>query len=426
MKKKYLYLFLFGALVFRLIFSPFFYHPDVNNHLDWGERFFEYTPSKVYSHSSNVWSYTWPNQPPGTMYLFAAIHKLYLFIFSIVWFVNVKISFFPSTVMPFFEFEFKYLMYKLPAIFSDFGIAYLIYKILFKLKVKQNKALFASLFFLINPAIWYNSTIWGQTDAIISFLFLLGIYFLINKNLFFGVLFVFLSIYVKVSLLIFIPIVVIYIFKNYKFSNIIKNLFVCFLFILLITIPFSKETSNPISYLFFVYTQRVLTQQLHLITANAFNFWAFLTGIDQKPDSLNLLFFNYSIWGYIIFFSFYLILIFKLFRKNEVKNLLWVLGLVAMASFVFLTNMHERYLYPVFPYLGILGFSTNKNVFKIYVLLSLIYLINLYNFWWVPNILIVKNLLLLFDQIVPRILGLVMTITFLYLLKISFSKKYNE
>lgn len=262
MKQKYFYLILFVTLIFRIVISPIFYHPDVNNHIDWGERFFEYGPSKIYDHSSNIWSYTWPNQPPGTMYIFAFMHKIYQLIFSFLWFLNIKIQIFPSFIMPFFEFDFKYVIVKLPAIFADLGVAVLIYKIIVFFKSKNIAAQTAAIFYLFNPAIWYNSTVWGQTDSIISFVFLLGLYFILNKKLFRALIFFALSIYIKISLLIFIPVVAIYIVKNYKTLNIFVNVIFVLFFVGLITLPFSLNNSNPYSYLLFIYNQRVLTQQL--------------------------------------------------------------------------------------------------------------------------------------------------------------------
>ena len=76
MNKKLVWIFAV-ALLFRVVLAFGAWHPDLNNHVDWGIRFFQYGPSKFYAPESNVWNYTWPNQPPGTTYVFAGVRKIF-------------------------------------------------------------------------------------------------------------------------------------------------------------------------------------------------------------------------------------------------------------------------------------------------------------------------------------------------------------
>jgi len=78
--------------------------------------------------------------------------------------------------------------------------------------------------------------------------------------------------------------------------------------------------------------------------------------------------------------------------------------------------MHERYLYPLFPYLTVLVAEGSIGLFM-YILLSVISLLNLYNFWWVPEIGFVKSFLSFGERIMPRILGIVNFAAFLILYK---------
>ena len=119
--RKIISIFIIAFLV-RAVLAFVGWHPDVNNHVDWGIRIFTYGPGKFYAPESNVWNYTWPNQPPGTIYIFALMRKLYELLFSIFWWVNVNVSLFPSTVMTWVE-DYLYIgLLKLPAILSDFGM----------------------------------------------------------------------------------------------------------------------------------------------------------------------------------------------------------------------------------------------------------------------------------------------------------------
>jgi Gpi18-like mannosyltransferase len=413
MKKRKLLLIFITAFLFRFVLAFTTWHPDLRNHMDWGIRFFEYGPAKFFSPDANVWSYTWPNQPPGTIYIFAFVRKLYEILFSIFWWLNINIPSFPSIVMFYLEKNLYPALLKLPAILADLGIAWIIYKI-FKDQKKEKLGFLGSIFFLFNPVIWYNSSLWGQTDSIINFFVLLSFYLLKKKKISLSVLFFAISLFIKLSLLIFLPVFVLYIFKK-KFlpKDIIFSFALSLLFIGFATLPFSA--GEPYFWLYNLYTKKVLVAQLQVITANAFNLWAALTGIHEQPQSLFWGIFSYQVWGYIIFLLVFIPLLYLFLKDDKEDDLWWILALSAFASFMFLTNMHERYLYPLFPYLTILLFK-RKNLLPLFIAISFINFLNLYNFWWVPRIDPLITFMSFGDRLMPRVFGLVNFVLFLLFL----------
>jgi len=400
------FLAVFLLFLIRFVFAFLIYHPDVRNHVDWGIRFFEYGPSKFYAPESNVWSYTWPNQPPGSILIYAFVRKLYEALYSFFWFLNTSIPLFPSNLMYGIEHNLYPSLLQLPAIIADGGIALLIYKILKRIKDTKTGQ-YGALLFLLNPVIWYNSAIWGQTDSIVNFFVLLAFYFVYKKKLFFSILSFAISLYIKVSLAVFAPIFLLILFKKYKVIDILKYSIVVFGIILLITLPFSVGSGkDPISFLVYLYQEKVLTEQLQVITANAFNLWATLTGIHERPHSLPLLGLTYQFWGYILFGFLFFPIFYSLWKKENEKKTYFVIALTAFISWMFLTNMHERYLYPLFPYLTIIA-ALNLTLIPIYWLISIVNLLNLYNFWWYPEISVVKQFLSFGDRLMPRVFGVV-------------------
>lgn len=411
MISKYITPIIVILFLLRAVFSFVVWHPDLNNHSDWGIRFFEYGAREFYAPESNVWSFTWPNQPPGTVYMFVGIRILFEFIFNIFWQININVSVFPSIVMGYLETNLYPALLKLPAILADFGIAYLIYKF-------TNKK-WAGLLWLVNPVVWYNSTIWGQYDGVINFFALLSFYLLSKRKLALSLLFLALSLYIKVTLLIFVPIwLLVAIFQRYKFRDWLISGITSLIFIILLTIPFADK--NPIIWLYELYTKKVFVQQLHVITANAFNLWAGIAGIHERPDSLPFLGLTYHLWGYILFGLSYILLLFRLVKDQRPKAIVWTLAAAAFSSFVLLTNMHERYLYPLFPYFTILlawGFVKNWSYWTV----TVISLLGMYNFWFTPRIEPVVSFLSFNDRLMPRILGFLMFGMFL-----MFIKRYNS
>lgn len=410
------------AFFLRLILSFVTWHPDLNNHVDWGIRFWQYGPEKFYK--ANVWSWTWPNQPPGTIYIFAAMRKLFELVFAFFWFLNIKIPLFPSNVMLFFESNLYQAILKLPSVLADIGLAYLIYRI-FKNQKKAKLGIYGATLFLVNPVTWYNSTIWGQTDSIVNFFGLLAFVLLLEKKLTWAVFAMLLTLYIKLSLLIFLPaFIVILVRQKYKLNTILKSVVIPILVIIALTLPFSQ--GNPIEWLFRIYKDKILTQQLQVITANAFNLWAALTGIHEQKHTLMFGPLSYKTWGEILGIIAIIPAHILIYRKQDVKSVVWGLAIISSSYFMLATNMHERYLYPLFPYLTILVIYY-RLLIPLYAIMSLIHLINLYHFWWYPRIELLVSLLSLGNRLPPRLLGLGNFIAFLWFykkfLKINFSDK---
>ncbi len=411
------------ALLLRLLLAPVVFHPDLSNHMDWGIRFFSYGPSKFYSPESNVWNYTWPNQPPGTIIIFAIIRKIYELIFNLFWQINISLPLFPSSVILLIENHLYSVLLKLPAIFADIGIAYLIYNFLIKLGYPKKAKLGAALF-LFNPVIWYNSSVWGQTDSIINFFFLLALWFLFNNRPVFSLFSVLSSVYVKVSLAIFSPIfLVLFLNKKFSLKQVGISLFVSVSCFALITLFFSYP-KEPIVWLFNLYSKNVLTNQLQVITANAFNFWGIFEGVQPRPHSLFLGPLTYRDWGLLAFTAFYALFIYWVLKKPKETVAIWAMAIVSFFSFMFLTNMHERYLYPLFPYLTILAMQ-DKKIVPIFISVSFTHLLNLYHLWWVPKIEFLESVYSAFDSLLPRLLSLA-NLFLLFKIFVFWRKKFGK
>ena len=148
----------------------------------------------------------------------------------------------------------------------------------------------------------------------------------------------------------------------------------------------------------------MFVQQLHVITANAFNLWAGLTGTHEQPEILPYLGLTFRLWGLILFVIAYIPTLYLVYKKQDVKSVLWALSISAFSSFMLLTNMHERYLYPLFAPLTVLVVTSQISIFA-YLLISGICLLNLYHLWWEPRIQVLIDFMSAGNRLVPRILG---------------------
>ena len=394
--------------VLLVLFSK--WHPDLLNHIDWGIRFLDLGPQKFYENI--FWGVSWANQPLGSILLFALMDLIKNILFTFVLFLNNTFPLFPSFIIPILESNLHVWLVKLPFVLADIGLGYLIYRIVNQIYPK--KAILAASLFLFNPVLIYNSAIWGQTDSLINLLAILGIYLTFQKKYFPGIV-IFLSTFLfKLSLIIYVPIFGLLILKRLKdWKKFILPTIFFVVFVNLLAVPFKLHGFSTFRWLWYMYANRVLPRQGSMLNGNAFNFWVILFGVDLSLSEFNkFLGFSYQHIGRVLYIIFLLPVWFKFFKsKLNLKSLLYTLLLSAFCCFIFLTNMHERYLYPIFPLISILAvlpktFIKTKDI----LWLSAIHFLNLYNLWFYPHISVLKSILISSNFLFCRILSFILLI----------------
>lgn len=393
---KKLLVLLLGALALRLVLIPVAHHGDLNNNISWGNKATEVGLVNYYEGKN--WEYSAPNQPPLYILIFGLTSLINKSIQSLILSLNNSISFFPSTLVWFWENRGVDLTAKLPGILADLGIGLVIYKY-FSERKKQKLGLLLTGIWFFNPVTIYSSSIWGQTDSVVNLLGLLSIIYLFKKNLVVSILYLVLSILFKPSLVIFLPVFLVIILKQkYSLDIWVKAIAYSALVSILITVWFHPQLDLPI-WLFNLYTQKFFPGEIGDLTANAFNFW-WLVDPGKTLDSTLYLGIQARTWGLIVTLVGIGVVVFKLKEKISEKRVFFALSLSAFISFLFMTRIHERYLYPLFPSLTILlGFIPTLVI--PYILISLLHLLNLYHLFWAPEIPVLENLYLspLFMQI---------------------------
>ena len=87
----------FGLRLILVLISG--WHPDLPNHTDWGNRFLIYGSRDFYEHS--IWGVSWPNQPFGSILLFALIAVIHKFLFNFILSSTTLFLFFHLLLFPF-------------------------------------------------------------------------------------------------------------------------------------------------------------------------------------------------------------------------------------------------------------------------------------------------------------------------------------
>jgi len=412
---------LFLGLVLRLLLSIQFYSGDINNHISWGVDILVNGPSGIYDKEFYFrYGTLTPNYPPLILLFFTIVAALYNLFFNLSWWLNENIGLFPSNII--FLFQNPNLLpafFKLPAILADIGIAYFIYKFSRQFIKSEKWSLIASSLVLFNPAFFYNSSLWGQVEAVPTFFVLATFYSLLysKKSSIASLLFI-LALLSKQNAVVFAPIFAIIFIKKFGLKSTIKDLLVSLIFFWLVFFPFGDK--NHLFFPFVTYWNKILVNSVSdYVTYHAFNIWILFVGNERVHDSTTfLLNLSYQLSGYILFG---IVLLFTLWRvyKEKVDAFLSIysITLVSFASFLFLTRLHERHFEPTLPFLLLV--TLKKKLLPIFIFVSIFHFINLYHDWWAPRVDLL-TLLLSDTNIIKIMVGI--TLTSFVFLAITFFK----
>ena len=381
---------LITLILFVLFFlaSVPYYSGDVKNHLAWAQSLLNMGPFGFYERQFPGFSF--PNYPPLAMGLFAACLKLYELTNQIIWFMNSNFKIFPSNLVHFFQWENVQISFlKLPAIISNFGIAFAIYLLINLEKKLKKLALVAAGLFLFNPASFYLSVVWGQIDFLPMMFFLFSLYFIFKKKLYWSIILINLSFLSKQTIIILFPAVAYLYWKTFGIKRASLAFLSVICLIIVSYIPFhglSLTWPFELLRLNFEYVAKVTS-------VNSLNVWGFLFDFKQVPDDLAFLGIAYHIWGQFLFVLFIIPILFKFFQKKiTFENFLSVLTIVGLAYFFFLTRIHERYLAPVIALLTILAMINKKYVTSL-LFFSFLYFTNLYKGLLQPDMLFFNSII---------------------------------
>lgn len=391
LRKRPIVILLFFGLLIRVSLLFVDYSFDVNNHIIWAKDLHTFGWRGFFEHpSSQTFAHEYPNYPPLSLFLFYFVYPLPQLLFSVAWFLNIHISLFPSNLVHLFEQRyFLAAVMKLPAVFFDGALAVLIYLFARKIAPQKKKVgLIAASFVLFNPVFFYNSAFWGQIDVIPLF-FVLWAYYLMeySKRPFLSALVFTASLAFKPTTLIFIPMYALFYYQKFKLKQTLIAGVLSVAFFWASFLPFLSNISivKP----FQLYWANIIqAQSLPYVTNGAFNAWLFIVRFeDAVKDTMPfILGFSYRVVGYAVVGGLSLGILYKAMRmKEKTKGFLISSFLIAFASFLFLTKMHERYFMLPLPFL-ILMYVKDELLKKWIYVLSFLAFINLYHSWAVPFI----------------------------------------
>lgn len=407
---------------------------------DWGRIAFLYNLSDTYKTTHLNFGTLANNMPPGTLYIISAMFNLNIETNKVI----LKIMHVKEGSRHWMNSQLLNGHLRLPSIASDILLSFLIYKIVLSIRKKEKYALIASSLFLFNPVIIYNSSFWGQDDSKNNLFLFVSLYLIYKRKYFMSLLPLFLSFYIKLSLIFLLPIFIFILYRGGVKKVIILSATVFSLIIIcLLTLPISLNSPRWI--VNFLIAN--ISGEIQNITAFAFNFWwvIFMPWIKSgnpinlfnfseirligSPLSNNIYFgLSLSNWAIIIFGLSLLPLLRKVYcLKKKVlqpQNFFLIFSVVVLLGFMLLPRMHERYMYPLFPLL-ITYYGLSQKMLVVIILLTIFHFINLYIVWH-PMILSVMPYTVFDNQFFQWIISLLILLTTIFFYTNSIKKLSNE
>jgi Gpi18-like mannosyltransferase len=255
-------------------------------------------------------------------------------LYMYVLFIIGKISSIPAMI-PYYP-----LLLKLPAIMADIATSYLIYK-LAKKYLSLEISILLSAFYIFNPAIFINSTFWGQVDSFFTLIVVLSVFMLSEKRIGLASALFTAAVLMKPQGIIFLPVLFFELLRQKNLKNFIKAAVSALGTAAIIVLPFSLN--NGVLWIFELFSKTV--GEYPYASVNAFNLFSLL-GANFKNDASTWLLLSYHTWG-MIFIVLITAYSWFIYIKGNSTAFIPAVALLQIAGvFTLSTSMHERYLFP--------------------------------------------------------------------------------
>jgi len=295
-----------AAVKFALL--PFFpgYYLDVNLYRVWALDLFEHGPANAYPGF-------YVNYPPGSLYA--------------SWVVGIIAHLTGVTG------EALRVLVESPPLVADFLLAACAFVLVRRWGRSKRAAWFAMLAIALNPALIYDSLVWGQSDSTLALPLFVSIMAALDSEFELAWALGAFALLVKPQALTYLPILGVWTLLRADFARWWRSALTFVAVIVVAIAPFKID----------LYLSSI---ELFAYTSNkAFNFMALIGGYNV-PDSYTLGGISFFTIGMVLSMSLYPVAAWLLWRRPTTRNFWYAAFLTSFGTFVLSSRMHERYFYP--------------------------------------------------------------------------------
>lgn len=247
------------------------------------------------------------------------------------------------------------LIIKAPSILAEVGLSVLAYRIA-RRRLDRTFGLLCASFVLFNPAMFFDSSVWGQIDAVLTLFIVLTLWFLVREQYIPAAAMYALAVIFKPQAIMFAPVVgLAYVYALFKkggrvralvgiLGGIVAAAAVMAAFIL----PFTG--SQPLTWVIGKYMGTI--QYYNYASINAFNVYT-LFGLNWGAIPVMKLFgYTFTIlgeplaWGTVVLVVICVLVAVLQWRTREQRRFFDLAAFLVISVFMLMHGMHERYMIP--------------------------------------------------------------------------------
>ena len=335
-----------ASFLIRLALFPLKGYPvDTNDFLAW----FNYaTTNGIRTFYTSIWkSNGFVDYPPFNVYLF--------WFFGSIANVASKVGISAVDIV------------KLAPNIFDLGTGVLIYAFVRK-QASFKLAIVTTALYIFNPAVIFDSAVWGQYDAIYTFFLVLSLMLALRSKPNLSAVAFAIGILTKPQGIALAPLIAYLIYKKNGLKQMLLSVVAFAVTVFVVIVPFNWGGS-PIYFLTKIYFEAY--KGYAYTSINAFNLWGLITGMWVPDGYLNIV--GWALFGAFAVFTLYLLN--KRFKTSSEFMAVYAAFMLLFAFFMLPTRIHERYLFPAMSMMALMV-PFVKKARAIYAVLTVTFFIN--------------------------------------------------
>jgi Gpi18-like mannosyltransferase len=242
-----------------------------------------------------------------------------------------------------------YVVKLIPSLFDVATVCLIFVFVRDRLSFKASIA--AAAVYAFNPAVIFNSAVWGQFDSIYTFLLLVSFMLILRGRWTYAVVVFTLAVLTKPQSVALAPLMAYLVYRKQGLCRTLASTLIIAATTLIVVLPI--RWGDPVAFLLDLYFGGY--RMYHYTSVNAFNIWG-IFGF-WKPDTTGVLFLTPFLAGWVLFAVATFLSLYLLDKQLKTWGDLFIFFTAFILLFCFFmlpTRIHERYIFPSLGFLALL------------------------------------------------------------------------
>ncbi len=228
-----------------------------------------------------------------------------------------------------------------PAMVADFVLALLVFVFVRRTAPARRTAAYAAMLLVaLNPALGFDTVIWGQSDSALTVVIMLSAALALDGEFELAWALAALSVLVKPQALMYVPVLGLWTLIKLPYSQWWRSALAAGAVFVVGVLPF--QLGHPWYWILELYHSTAA--YYHETSVNAFNLIALIGGL-RKPDTDTFAGLSYFSLGMGLLVPLYAFIGWRLWNERSARGMMFAIFAAVFGFFMLAPRMHERYLY---------------------------------------------------------------------------------